>query len=52
MEEHQALTRLVPIERKIIITSVVKYLLTGKAIYGDCSKCTEVHAERLANNLC
>ena len=37
MEEHQALTRLVPIERKIIITSVVKYLLAGKAIYGDCS---------------
>ena len=31
MEEHQVLTRLVPIERKIIITNVVKYLLAGKA---------------------
>ena len=31
MEEHQALTRLVPIERKIIITNVVKYLLAGVA---------------------
>ena len=30
MEEHQVLTRLVPIERKIIITNVVKYL-AGKA---------------------
>ena len=37
MEGNVYLTRLEPIERKIIITSVVKYLLAGKAIYGDCS---------------
>ena len=35
MEEHQALTRLVPIERKLIITRIYpKYLLAGVA-FGD-----------------
>ena len=36
MEEHQVLTRLVPIERKIIITRIYpKYLLAGEANGGD-----------------
>ena len=38
MEGNVYLTRLVPIERKLIITRIYpKYLLAGKAIYGDCS---------------
>ena len=48
MEGNVYLTRLVPIERKLIITRIYpKYLLAGKAIYGDCSKERNVTAERL-----
>ena len=35
MEEHQVLTRLVPIERKIIITNVVKYTVQAGKANGD-----------------